>query len=396
MKRVIIITALLLCVISLSVSASSRFYDDTGVFTDEQKEILEEYYLQKCEETGADVLFVMTGSTGGDFDGAEENYLKNGDWRSDTVMFFLSLDDKLYDTVLCGAFNERFDADAASALSDVLMTDYLKEGKYEEGARFFVDEWILAFKDEPSIPVNAASESLPLDGEEEYDTTPAPDGALVIDRAHLLSDEEKEALEAYAREIGEKYGISVVVLTEGSIGYNYVGTYADDYYDGHGYLPEGALLLINMEGRDWYISTNGERVNKSVGKKYEAIGEHMIDAGLSSGDYYAAFSRYIKDVDKYLTYAKYGSPLTAVISIVIGLIVGLIVRAVLMGQLKSVRKKTEANAYVKNDGVRITQSNDVFLYKNVSRTERQSSSSSGGSRSGGGGGGGHGGGGGKF
>ena len=75
------------------------------------------------------------------------------------------------------------------------------------------------------------------------------------------------------------------------------------------------------------------------------------------------------------------------IALGIGIVAGVVVAMVLKGQLKSVRKQNQANVYVKPGSMKLTASNDFFLYRTVDRRKKESSSSgsSGSSRSVGGG-----------
>ena len=65
-----------------------------------------------------------------------------------------------------------------------------------------------------------------------------------------------------------------------------------------------------------------------------------------------------------------------------GIVIGVIVAFVLKGQLKTVRKQSQANAYVKSGSMQVTTRSDLYLYRNISRVRKQNNSSSG-SRSGG-------------
>ena len=65
----------------------------------------------------------------------------------------------------------------------------------------------------------------------------------------------------------------------------------------------------------------------------------------------------------------------------IGLPIGLIVVVVLLVQLKSVHQQDRAKVYVKPGSMRVTRRNDIFLYRNVSRTKKETNNSSGSSRS---------------
>jgi uncharacterized protein len=67
----------------------------------------------------------------------------------------------------------------------------------------------------------------------------------------------------------------------------------------------------------------------------------------------------------------------------VGLVIGLIVVLILKGQLKSVRRQNQANAYIRPGSMQVTVARDLFLYRNVTKTRRQSNNSSGGSSGGG-------------
>ena len=51
--------------------------------------------------------------------------------------------------------------------------------------------------------------------------------------------------------------MDLVVVTANTLGGKSPMEYADDYYDYNGYTDDGALLLVSMEDRDWWISTKG-------------------------------------------------------------------------------------------------------------------------------------------
>ena len=85
--------------------------------------------------------------------------------------------------------------------------------------------------------------------------------------------------------------------------------------------------------------------------------------------------------------ADSGSNIITVIGVAIvgGIIIAAIVAFVLTSQLKSVKMKPHANEYVKQGSMNVTHSQDIFLYRTVTRTARpknDSSSSSGGSSGG--------------
>ena len=122
----------------------------------------------------------------------------------------------------------------------------------------------------------------------------------------------------------------------------------------------------------------------------EAVGESEIESvldavvgDLSEGRYAEAFQTYAEECAYYLNGHVNGFPfnfgINLLIALVIGLVVSLIVTGIWRAQLKSVRKQRQANVYVKPGSLRLTQSGDYFMYRNVIRTEiPKSNSSSGG------------------
>ncbi len=54
-------------------------------------------------------------------------------------------------------------------------------------------------------------------------------------------------------------------------------------------------------------------------------------------------------------------------SLLLGLIIAAIVVGVMKGQLKTVREKNEAGDYMKRDSLKMVESKDTFLYREVEK-----------------------------
>ena len=209
----------------------------------------------------------------------------------------------------------------------------------------------------------------------------------LTDAAGLLSESEQTELISTLDRISEKHQVDVVVVTVDSLGEMTPAECAEYFYDNFGYgfgsEKSGVLLLISMEERDWYITSVGfgiTAVNKA-GREY--ISDNMLEY-LSDGYYAKAFEEYALSCDYLISLAETGDPFDyddfpkepfgvlkhLIISVIIGLVVAFIVTGSMKGKLKSVRRQTAANNYVKNDSMKVTQSRDLFLYRQVSRTER--------------------------
>ena len=67
---------------------------------------------------------------------------------------------------------------------------------------------------------------------------------------------------------------------------------------------------------------------------------------------------------------------TILISLVIGVVAAFIATSVMKGQLKTVRKQTRAENYVKHGSLNITEANTLYLYSNVTRVAKPKNNSS--------------------
>lgn len=231
-----------------------------------------------------------------------------------------------------------------------------------------------------------------------------PDG-LLTDNAGILSSADEERLQGELERVSEKYGIDVLVYTTRDVPFDSEGACMDfafdrieEYLEAEG-KTDGIIFVVDMDYRLWNMSTKGaaeEAITESYGLEF--FDEHLIDY-LSDGDYDRCFLEYAELCEKFFKAYDKGKPYSelhpiitggmivkaVLIGSVVGIIVALIITTGLKKQLKSVDKQKTANNYVRRGSFDLKTSQDLFLYKNVSKIKRQSSSSGGGGRSGGGG-----------
>ena len=216
----------------------------------------------------------------------------------------------------------------------------------------------------------------------------------LTDWADLLTDSEESELSAMLDEISQRQKMDVAIATVNNLdGYSTATEYADALYEffNYGYSEEknGILLLISMENRDWAISTCG------LGKTYFTNAgidyiRKQIGSDLSDGNYSEAFLTFAKLCDQFITQATKDipydtgnlprEPLSVIwipISMIIGVGLAWILVSRMKGKLKTVHSQTEANRYIKKDSLLITESNDLFLYRTVTRTKKTKNSNSG-------------------
>lgn len=238
----------------------------------------------------------------------------------------------------------------------------------------------------------------------------------VVDDADLLTENEEKSLESQIKAITDKYDFDIVLVTADTLGGKTPTSYADDYYDYNGYGAnkerDGVLLLVSMEDRDWWITTRGYGITVFNDVRIDNAGENFV-SHLSSGEYSKGFECFLSDAEEYIELTNSGKTKSDAermkelaiyisASFGVGLIAAVITVLIFRAQLKSVKFQGGAAHYEVAGSLNLTRSNDVFLYKNISKTRRVESN--GGGRGSGGGssthisssGATHGGGGGKF
>ena len=204
----------------------------------------------------------------------------------------------------------------------------------------------------------------------------------LVENADLLPADEEAGIRAKLDTISETYQVDVVIVTTLSTDGKTPMAYADDFFDyngyGYGASYDGVLLLISMEDRDWWISTTGLGIRAFDDATIDMIGEEML-SDLSSGWYADAFEIFAEECEYYINGEINGFPFNfgfnLIVALVIGLVVAFIATAVMKSKLKSVRRQTAASDYVKANSLQLTQSNEIYLYRNVTSVRRASESS---------------------
>lgn len=205
---------------------------------------------------------------------------------------------------------------------------------------------------------------------------------FLYDEADLLTPEEEAALLKKLASVSTKYEAQIIVATIASMDGGNIDTYVDYVYDsmgfGYGENHDGVLILVCMDPREYRILSNGFAGVAIDPDDISKISDEIV-GNLSDGDYAGAFDEFVDECAYYLDGHINGFPFNTgkslAISLIVGVVIGLIVAFVLKGQLKSVHSQSRAQEYVKNGSMHVNLSNDMFLYRNVTRTKKQSSSS---------------------
>lgn len=366
MKRTIIslLLVVMLCM-SLAISASAAYVDfiidSQDVLTDDERTSLNDMAAEIFEDTGVGVYYVYVYGSA-----SVTDYNVHGLVREVTDDYYVMVenDDSWY--YFAGGKGEQLDTDALREAYDNTET-------YAEGVEAYLAE---------------ASLQLTFLDDGSEDGEPAEDNLLVWDEAELLNETEVAQLNSKLESISKKYKAEIRVVTLSSMDGGDIDEFLEYLYDesgfGYGENYDGVLLVVCMDPREYRILSNGFAGEAITSGDIDAIGE-AFKSDLSDGNYADAFDTFADKCEYYLDGHINGFPFNTgknlLICLGIGLVVALIVTGIWKGQLKSVRKQSAANSYVKAGTMQITQSGDFFMYRNVTKTQKQSSSSSGSSGS---------------
>ena len=208
------------------------------------------------------------------------------------------------------------------------------------------------------------------------------------DIAEVLTEDEDNELEASLEELSVRQNFDVTIATIDSLedeGYTSMEEYADDLYDycefGYGADRDGVLLLVSIGDRKWHISTCGYGITAFTDAGIQYLGEQMTP-DMADGDYAAAFRTFVQWSDAYIDAARSGrpydvknlpreplSPMYLFLALGIGLVLAWVIVGVMKSRLRSVAFQENAASYVREGSMNLTNQRELFLYRDVHRTE---------------------------
>ncbi|MBQ3527207.1 MAG: TPM domain-containing protein [Clostridia bacterium] len=203
------------------------------------------------------------------------------------------------------------------------------------------------------------------------------------DGADILTEKDELEILSELDRISTELSADVVVVTVTTTEDKSPMEFADDYFDYNGYGQgsdhSGVLLLIDMGGREMWISTTGLCIEAITDLDIENIFD-MMEYDIDNENYAGAILTYAEYCEFYIDGAVNGYPTNyffiAGVAIVVGLVIALIATGVMKGQLKSVRSRSEAGDYLKKGSLNLTRSSDMYLYRTVTREKLPEKSSS--------------------
>ena len=246
------------------------------------------------------------------------------------------------------------------------------------------------------------------------------DMEYAVDSAEVLTTEELESLKSKLAQISDENNIDVGVVTVDYLDGKTAQEFANDLFEqnkfGKGENRDGILLLVATEDREWAMSTHGSAK--------EAFNEEGLDflSGeflpyLAEDDYYSAFENFANNAGELSAMYVLGDPygeeeyvddesypideniveeekginneVWIPLSIVMGCAISIVIMMMYKSQLKSVKSESRADDYLMD--MKLVKSQDIFLYRTVTRTMRPKNENNSSDFSSGGGGGDYGG-----
>lgn len=221
----------------------------------------------------------------------------------------------------------------------------------------------------------------------------------VFDVSDLLSFEQWEELESRAETISKRqncglYFALVDDFTDYGYGDIYEVTYTI-YHDnelGMGENRDGIIVMLSMKERDYAMFVYGEYAEYVFNEYGQLMLEEAFLDDFGENDWYGGISHYLDTCDEFLTKAEEGKPVresplpSIAIATGVSCLIAAIVCSVFKYRMRTVHQQTEANAYITEGGLQLTDQYDQYTHTTETRTKIEKESSSGTSSESGGGG----------
>ena len=210
----------------------------------------------------------------------------------------------------------------------------------------------------------------------------------VFDLRGMLSDGEREELETRAEDIALRRSCGIYTLfVEDFTAYGY----GDDPYTtlyqiyhaeglGVGEDRNGVIIMLSMKERDYAMFVYGENAEKAFDKYGQKQLEDTFLGYFGDNDWYNGVSSYLDTCDEYLTLAEEGNPVRKnplpmyIIVVVASCAISGFICLMLKQRMQTVHKKAEANEYVADGGLQLTEQYD--RYTHTTKTSRKISKDS--------------------
>ena len=246
------------------------------------------------------------------------------------------------------------------------------------------------------------------------------DMEYAVDSAEVLTTDELEILKSKLAQISDENNIDVGVVTVDYLDGKSAQEFANNLFEqnkfGKGENRDGILLLVATEDREWAMSTHGSAKEAFNDEGLDFLSGEFLPY-LAEDDYYSAFENFANNARELSAMYVLGDPygeeeyvddenypideniveeekginneVWIPLSIVMGCAISLVIMMMYKSQLKSVKSESRADDYLMD--MKLVKSQDIFLYRTVTRTMRPKNENNSSDFSSGGGGGDYGG-----
>lgn len=223
------------------------------------------------------------------------------------------------------------------------------------------------------------------------------DMEYAVDSAEVLTTDELETLKYKLAQISDENNIDVGIVTVEYLDGKTAQEFANDLFEqnkfGKGENRDGILLLVATEDREWAMSTHGSAKEAFNQDGLDYLSGEFLPY-LSDDDYYSAFENFLNNAQELGAMYVAGNPYRVEydeegnypiegelikeeginnsvwipLSIVIGCAISFVIMMMYKSQLKSVKSESRADDYLID--MKLVKSQDIFLYRTVTRTMR--------------------------
>ncbi len=212
----------------------------------------------------------------------------------------------------------------------------------------------------------------------------------LVDDANLLSTEEYDEVLEELVDVSDKFGINIAVVTVNGTNGLGIREFADNYQEEHYTREEsnepidGALLIIDMNEREWYVTTCGEGERAFTDYGISQLNDEL-NTYFQNGDFAGAFKTFANTSDRYFEAERNGEPIDinngpthepepisvlgwiirAIIAIAAGFGLSFAVTASMKKKMKTVVPVKDAENYIDTEKSKLRRSSDRFLYNNL-------------------------------
>lgn len=204
----------------------------------------------------------------------------------------------------------------------------------------------------------------------------------VFDEASILTYDEAEELNAKAKEITEKYGCEVYLITFPSLDGNEAWELNEmlfaELQEYYGAGEDVVILTLAMEERQYDILAHGYGNTAFTDYGKDVMAERFLD-DFGNDDWYWGFNDYLDTCDEFLEMAVNGEPFDVgsegdsfganlfgvLIATIVSCVIALVVCLIFKAQMKTARLATEAHDYQKE--LNLTNHYDRFSHRDIRR-----------------------------